>query len=187
MTPRPVRGSPRSLASVVRRDVVEAARLLVGAVLATEVDGSEVTLVITETEAYRIDDPASHSYGGRTARNAVMFSDPGRLYVYRSYGLHWCANVVTEPPGSAVLLRSAIARSGLPIIVRRRGRTDHLADGPGKLAQAAGITGADDGLDLFDSERVRLTPAERSIPTRTATRVGVSRAADRPWRFISAS
>ncbi|MEX1044089.1 MAG: DNA-3-methyladenine glycosylase [Acidimicrobiia bacterium] len=127
---------------------------LLGSVLTTTLEGSEVSVVITEVEAYTSWDPASHSYSGRTARNVSMFGPPGTLYVYRSYGIHWCMNVVTGPSGeaSALLLRAGVVLAGREAAVRRRGRETHLSDGPGKLTQALGVTGVHDGL-IFSTTR----------------------------------
>lgn len=152
-------------------------------------DGTLVSGRIVETEAYTRTDPASHSFNGPTARNAVMFGPPGRLYVYLSYGIHCCANVVTgaEGDGQAVLLRAVIPLEGLDVIrSRRRGRRDReLANGPGKLCGALGISLADDGTEITDrSSPICIVddgtpPPEPSI----GPRVGITRGADTPWRF----
>ncbi|MDX1450498.1 MAG: DNA-3-methyladenine glycosylase, partial [Acidimicrobiia bacterium] len=144
---------------LVELDVVDAARRLVGATITTIRRGNRTSVMLTEAEAYHPDEPASHSHRGPTARNAPMFGPPGRLYVYRSYGIHWCANVVTRPVGSAVLLRAGEPREGLDVMAVRRGRGDHLADGPGKLTQALGIDGEDDGHDLLTSQRILIVPS----------------------------
>ena len=161
------------------------ARDLVGCALLVEGVGG----VIVETEAYAPDDPASHSYNGRTARNAVMFGPPGRLYVYRSYGIHWCANVVCgdDGVGSAVLLRAVEPTSGLELMCARRGLDDvHLlAAGPGRLTQALGITDAHHGADLRRPP-FALSHPERDVQVVTSTRVGISRAVERPWRYTLA-
>jgi DNA-3-methyladenine glycosylase len=142
--------------------------------------------VIVETEAYAPDDPASHSFGGRTSRNATMFGPPGRLYVYRSYGVHWCANVVSDEDdvGAAVLLRALEPTAGLDAMRARRGVDDPLllASGPGRLTQALGISSAHDGLDLASPPFVLVAP-ERSPDVVESTRVGITRAAERPWRY----
>jgi len=147
---------------------------------------------IVEVEAYRGgEDPASHAYKGRTRRNAVMFGPPGHLYVYFTYGMHWCANAVCGPEatGHAVLLRALAPVAGLPAMRRARplGTTDaNLTNGPAKLCQALGITGAQDGADLVTGDR-GLTigddgmapPAEPAV----SGRIGIRQAADRPWRW----
>ncbi|MFQ5948961.1 MAG: DNA-3-methyladenine glycosylase [Acidimicrobiia bacterium] len=168
--------------------VEEAARGLVGRRLRSEIGGSLCEVVLTEVEAYGgVDDPASHAFDGRSARNASMFGPAGTLYVYRSYGVHWCMNVVTGPEGegSAVLLRAGAPVAGEEIMVRRRGRRDQLADGPGKLAQALGVSGRNDGLSLLAPGPVRLVGGPGLEGTVvTAPRVGISKARDRPWRFV---
>ncbi len=144
-------------------------------------------VVLTEVEAYGgPDDQASHASNGQTRRNRSMFGPAGTLYVYRSYGVHWCANVVTGPVGTgeAVLLRAGRPIDGEEVIRQRRGRSDHLCDGPGKLCQALGITGVHDGTSLEDGP-VRLIPAQETPGTVVATpRVGITKATDRLWRFV---
>jgi DNA-3-methyladenine glycosylase len=163
--------------------VHEVARGLVGATLL--VDG--VGGVIVETEAYTRDDPASHSYRGPTRRNATMFGPPGHLYVYRSYGIHWCANVVcgAEGAGSAVLLRALEPTAGLDQMRQRRGLEPAalLCSGPGRLTEALGITGAHDGLPL-DRPPFGIVPASRRVQIAVAPRVGITRAGDLPWRYV---
>lgn len=161
------------------------ARLL-GSVLRTRLDGVVTALVITEVEAYTSEDPASHSFRGRTERNSSMFGPPGTAYVYRSYGIHWCINVTTGPEGqaSALLLRAGVALEGEVAMRRRRGRDDHLADGPGKLTQALGITGAHDGIDLLSSEVVSLS-AGSPMAFRVTPRIGISKAVEVPWRWLA--
>jgi len=164
------------------RDVVSVARALIGVRLA--VDGVGGTIV--ETEAYHHEDPASHSFNGRTQRNAAMFGAPGRAYVYRSYGIHWCLNFVCEAEGSgsAVLLRAIEPDAGLEQMRDRRGLADTrlLCAGPGRLTQALGITGAMDGLAL-DAAPFALLPAARPGEIVAGPRIGISRAIDLPWRF----
>lgn len=149
-----------------------------------------MTVRITEVEAYAGErDPASHAYRGRTPRNAVMFGPPGHLYVYVSYGMHHACNVVCGPDGTAsgALVRAGEVVEGLELAQARRGarisRRD-LARGPGRLAQALGLTLADRGADLFGGGPVRLDLGAFPVAGIAAgPRVGVSAAADVPWRF----
>lgn len=142
--------------------------------------------VLVETEAYAADDPASHAFGGPTRRNASMFGPPGHLYVYRSYGVHWCANVVcgAEGIGSAVLLRALEPTHGLDEMRARRGLADPalLAAGPGRLTQALGLSDENDGDDLT-APPYRLVPRREPVAVVASTRVGISRATERPWRY----
>ena len=151
-----------------------------------------VTVRLTEVEAYGgEDDPASHAWRGRSTRNAVMYGPAGQLYVYRSHGLHWCANVVTGPDGhaSAVLLRAGRVLDGMELARRRRGGItddDRLARGPGALGQALGLDGSLDGADLLSpASPLRLIHMREriAVPVASGPRVGVSRAAEVPWRF----
>jgi len=150
-----------------------------------------VAVRLTEVEAYDgPNDPASHAYRGPTARNRVMFGPAGHLYVYRSHGLHWCANVTTGPPGvpSAVLLRAGVVVDGHELAHRRRGpavTAVRLARGPGNLGQALGLARSDDGEDLCGGGRVQIfkDPAFAGGTVRCGPRVGVSVAADVDWRF----
>ncbi len=172
-------------------DPVTAARRLLGATLV----GRGVRAVVVEVEAYGggedgpWPDAAAHSYRGPTARNAVMFGPPGRLYTYRSHGIHVCANVVcaTDGVAAAVLLRAAAVAAGHRLARARRGpavRPVAWARGPGNLCAALGITMDDNGIDLFDPDApVRLELGDGELPAAAGPRVGVSRAADRPWRF----
>lgn len=169
-------------------DVLTAARGLLGRRLRSTVGGVCCEVVLTEVEAYDgPNDPASHAFRGPTPRNQVMFGPPGRLYVYRSYGIHWCMNVVTGPRGraEAVLLRGGIAVAGRPEMELRRGRAKHLTDGPGKLTQALGITGEHNGIDLLAGGEITLLD-EKPVPglIRATPRIGISRATEREWRFL---
>jgi DNA-3-methyladenine glycosylase len=141
--------------------------------------------IVVETEAYGPDDPASHAFRGRTARNRTMFGPPGHLYVYRSYGIHWCANVVCEADGigAAVLVRALEPVVGIEEMRQRRGVHDVrlLCSGPGRLTQALGITVAHDGLAV-DRPPLALEPSPRSDVV-YGPRVGISRATDWPWRY----
>ena len=160
----------------------EVAPELVGAEL--YVDG--VGGVIVEVEAYDHEDPAAHGYRGRTPRNASMFGPAGPAYVYRSYGIHWCLNVVCEPVGiaNAVLIRALEPRAGIDAMRERRGLDSIrlLCAGPGRLCQALGVTGAHDGLAL-DAPPFELRPRRQSVDVVTGPRVGITKAAERPWRY----
>jgi DNA-3-methyladenine glycosylase len=157
---------------------VAAARRLVGWTLM--VDG--VGGVIVETEAYRADDPASHSHRGRTARNAAMYGPPGTFYVYLSYGIHWCINIVCRPPGiaEAVLIRALEPRFGIDRMIERRGLDDlrRLCRGPGSVGQALAAGSQLNGLPAD----LRAPDAPRRVVA--TTRIGISRAVERPWRFL---
>jgi DNA-3-methyladenine glycosylase len=141
---------------------------------------------IVEAEAYHHEDPASHSYGGRTERNKTMFGPPGRAYVYRSYGVHWCLNLVCEPEGeaAAVLIRALEPTKGLALMRRRRGLEDQrlLCAGPGRLCQALGITRELDGARL-DRPPFALYPAAETVDVVRGVRVGITRAVEQPWRY----
>jgi DNA-3-methyladenine glycosylase len=161
------------------RPVAIVARELIGAALL--VDG--VGGLVVETEAYDQEDPASHSFSGPTPRNAAMFGPPGHAYVYRSYGIHWCLNLVCRP-GSAVLIRALEPRQGLHIMKQRRSVEDAkvLCSGPGRLTQALGITIQYNARPLTDPPfDVRLPLQEP--PIAVGRRIGIKKAADVPWRF----
>ena len=167
--------------------VQQAAQALLGWRLQSSISGVTTEVILNEVEAYGgSDDPASHAYGGATARNASMFGGAGTLYVYRSYGVHWCANVATGPVGEAqaVLLRGGRPTDGINAMETRRRRVDHLADGPGKLCQALGIIGEHDGTSLIDGP-IRLLPPVGAVDAdiEASPRVGISKATDRHWRF----
>ena len=167
------------------RPVHEVAPELVGATLLVEGVGG----TIVEVEAYDADDPASHGYRGRTQRNAAMFGPPGHAYVYRSYGVHWCLNLVCARAGraEAVLLRALEPTHGLDAMRERRGLDDvrALCSGPGKLCQSLGVTRRHDGLAL-DAPPFALYE-RRSVPDiATGPRIGISKAAERSWRYCVA-
>lgn len=178
--------SERRIADLLSGDVLTAARGLLGWRIRTEF-GEPTEVVLNEVEAYAgLDDPASHAYNGETKRNRAMFGPAGTLYVYRSYGIHWCMNIVVGEPGipHAVLLRGGVPVVGEQTMVRRRGRDDHVADGPGKLTQALGVTGDHDGSSVVDGP-VRLLPGKPAEAISTTPRIGITKAADRPWRFVA--
>jgi DNA-3-methyladenine glycosylase len=160
-------------------------------VVAPELIGAELYVdgiggVIVEVEAYDQEDPAAHGFRGRTPRNASMFGPPGHAYVYRSYGIHWCLNFVCEPKGvaSAVLIRALEPVAGLETMRVRRGleSTRLLCAGPGRLCQALGLTREHDGLPL-DEPPFELRDRNREVEVVTGPRVGITRAAERPWRY----
>jgi DNA-3-methyladenine glycosylase len=164
------------------RSVHEVAPGLIGATLLVDGCGGP----IVEVEAYHHEDPASHGFRGRTERNAVMFGPPGHAYVYRSYGIHWCLNVVCEPEGSAsaVLIRALEPTQGLERMRERRGLDDVrlLCAGPGRLCQALAVTRRHDGLAL-DAPPFELLARAHEAELVSGPRIGITRAADLPWRY----
>lgn len=175
--------------SDLARSASAVAPWLLNKLLVSSVEGHTLAGRITEVEAYEQHDPASHTHGGRTERNAVMFGPAGHLYVYLSYGIHSCANVVTGPDGTgeAVLIRAVDLESGLDEATRRRGgrARRELANGPGKLCQALGIGLGHDGLDLLAGADVRLVDDGVAPPAQPiiGPRIGISKGVDIPWRF----
>jgi DNA-3-methyladenine glycosylase len=153
------------------------ARRLIGAILL--VDGVGGTIV--ETEAYTRDDPASHSFRGRTPGNAAMFGPAWHAYIYRSYGLHWCFNIVAAGQG-AVLIRAIAPEHGTARMIARRGSPTRLCSGPGRLAQALGLSSEHDGLPLSKPpfELIERTGQPDLV---SGPRVGISKAIEQPWRF----
>ena len=164
------------------RSVHEVAPDLIGATLLVKGVGG----IIVELEAYHHTDPAAHSFRGPTARNAVMFGPPGFVYVYRSYGIHWCVNFVCEKEGSAsaVLIRALEPTHGLAAMRRRRHLSDErtLCSGPGKLTEALGITGGHNALALDASPFALFTRTARPEIV-SGLRIGITKAVDLPWRY----
>jgi DNA-3-methyladenine glycosylase len=185
----PSRPSPATTPALARdffaRGVHEVAPELIGATLLVDGVGGR----IVEVEAYDHEDPASHAFRGRTPRNASMFGPPGQAYVYRSYGIHWCLNLVCdeEDVASAALVRALEPRYGLDEMRRRRGLDDPrlLCTGPGRLCQALGITREHDGLPL-DQPPFELRGPAAPAETLSAPRVGITQATELPWRYVEA-
>ena len=172
------------------RPAPEVARDLVGKLLHRHDDG--ITVRIVETEAYRQDDPACHAHRGRTQRNAPLFGPPGHAYVYFSYGMHWCLNVVSgvEGWGEGCLLRAAEPLDGLPVIRERRGPQHSERDllrGPGRLGQAMGLHREHSGVDVCAGGLLSLSDDGCRPEVAEGPRVGVALAADVPWRFWAAA
>jgi DNA-3-methyladenine glycosylase len=171
--------------SFFARSVHEVAPDLIGVTLLVDGVGGR----IVEVEAYDQEDPASHAYRGRTPRNEVMFGPPGHAYVYRSYGIHWCLNLVCGDVGvpEAALIRALEPTAGIDRQRRRRGTEDlrALCSGPGKLCQALAITNEHDGLAL-DRQPFRLEPRGSVPEIVTAPRIGITRATELSWRYLDA-
>jgi DNA-3-methyladenine glycosylase len=172
-----------SFDEIVAAGVHDAAPALLGWTLLVDGIGGR----IVEVEAYEETDPASHSYGGPRGRNTVMFGPPGRLYVYRSYGVHWCANIVcdVEGRGAAVLLRALEPSHGLEQMRGRRGVTETrlLCSGPGRLTQALGVSGADNGA-VLGRPPFELRPPAEAARVDATPRIGITKAVERPWRYV---
>ena len=163
-------------------DAPVVARALIGAVLLVDGVGGR----IVETEAYDREDPASHSHSGPTPRNQSMFGPPGRAYVYRSYGIHWCLNFVCREAGhgAGVLIRALEPLHGIEVMQQRRGLEDVrlLCSGPGRLGQALAIVHNFNGHRL-DEEPLEVRAPEHACDVVAGPRIGISKAADVPWRF----
>jgi DNA-3-methyladenine glycosylase len=173
---------PRLRKSFFNRSVHEVAPELIGATFLFRGVGG----IIVEVEAYHHTDPAAHSYGGQTKRNAVMFGAPGYAYVYRSYGIHWCVNFVCEPAGSAsaVLIRALEPTDRLAAMQRRRRTKDVrlLCSGPGRLTEALGITHAQNGCALDEAPFALLARMGKAEVV-AGPRIGITKAVEQPWRY----
>jgi len=183
---RPSPVTTRTLGSeFFARSVHDVAPDLIGVTLLVDGVGGR----IVEVEAYDHEDPASHGFRGRTDRNASMFGPPGHAYVYRSYGIHWCLNLVCEEVGvaNAVLLRALEPTRGLEQMRARRGLEDErlLCSGPGRLCQALGVTREHDGLPL-DRPPFDLLAGDSPVDVVNGPRIGITRAAELPWRYAEA-
>jgi DNA-3-methyladenine glycosylase len=168
--------------SFFARSVHEVAPDLIGTTLLVNGVGG----IIVEVEAYHHTEPAAHSFNGPTPRNLVMFGPPGFIYVYRSYGIHWCVNFVCEKTGSAaaVLIRALQPTHGIPAMRRRRKLHDErsLCSGPGKLTEALAITHAQNGLPL-DVPPIALHARTGKVEVVTGLRIGITKAVELPWRY----
>ena len=165
-----------------RRSVLEVAPDLIGVTLLVDGVGGR----IVEVEAYHQTEPAAHSFNGPTPRNAVMFGPPGYVYVYRSYGIHWCVNFTCEPKGSAaaVLIRAVEPIVGLAAMRRRRSVADErlLCSGPGRVCEALRITHAQNGLAL-DKPPFALFARTDEVEVIAGPRIGITKAIEKPWRY----
>ena len=186
MPSRPSPVTTRTLGSeFFARSVHDVAPELIGVTLLVDGVGGR----IVEVEAYDHEDPASHGFRGRTERNASMFGPPGHAYVYRSYGIHWCLNLVCEEEGvaNAVLVRALEPTRGLDAMRARRGLDDQrlLCSGPGRLCQAIAVTREHDGLPL-DRPPFELLDRDGPVEVVSGPRIGITRAAELPWRYAEA-
>lgn len=173
------RETQRRQAELFASHSVAAASALIGWTLTVDGVGGR----IVETEAYDHEDPASHSFSGPTPRNAVMFGEAGYVYVYRSYGIHWCMNLVTAGHASAVLIRALEPTEGLEAMIARRRLDDprRLCSGPGRLCQALGVTGEHNGMRI-DRPPFALEPGP-AVEIVIGPRIGITKAVAAPWRF----
>jgi DNA-3-methyladenine glycosylase len=170
-------------------DTLTAAREVLGWQLIHDSPEGKVAGIIVETEAYTMEDPASHSHRGETLRNTAMFQEAGTIYVYFTYGMHYCVNIVTgeKGHGQALLIRALEPVEGIDLMKARRGIDDitQLTNGPAKLVQAMGITRAHSGNHL-DTGNLRLEPGITPHEIVQTTRIGIKKAIDQPWRFYIA-
>lgn len=177
----------------IGKSVLILARDLLGKVFVYQSEQGVLSGIISETEAYSEDEPACHAYQGRqTARNRIMFSAAGHLYVYFTYGMYYCVNIVADPKGKAeaVLLRALIPWQGKHImLINRQGRSKQLANGPAKLAMALGLDKRHNGLNLLapDSPVFLEDHGFTATDIEQTPRIGISKATELPWRFIMRS
>lgn len=176
--------------SILNLNSLEAAPLLLGWKIIRHTPAGIIKLKIVETEAYHQDDPASHSYRGLTARTAPMFKAGGTIYVYFTYGMHYCLNFVTGPEGvgEGVLIRAGEPMEGIEIMKKNRGveAIDKLTNGPAKLAQALGINGTELSGEILNKSSIYLEPPTDILTTKDiviSRRVGIRQAIENPWRF----
>lgn len=182
---------PEYIKDVLAKTALEAAPLLLGCELVRRTPEGDIRLKIVETEAYHQDDPASHTYRGPTKRTAPMFESGGHLYVYFTYGMHYCLNIVTgqQGVGEAVLLRAAVPIGGIELMQKNRGTKNllQLASGPAKLAQALGIKSTSLSGQKLGKNSLQLLPPQLTIPTDeviASPRIGIRHATEVPWRFF---
>ena len=175
---------------ILRLPSIQVAPLLLGCILSRTIPEGKLSLRIVETEAYHQDDPASHSYRGLTTRTAPMFEEGGHIYVYFTYGMHYCVNIVVgqKGVGEAVLLRAAEPVSGVEIMKKHRGTEDiyNIASGPAKLTQALGIISTELSGRKIGPKTLQLSfPQTPTNPKHIAAspRIGIKQATDTPWRF----
>jgi DNA-3-methyladenine glycosylase len=178
------------IAEALKKGSVEAAPLLLGCILSRKTPEGELSMKIVETEAYRQDDPASHSYRGLTARTAPMFNEGGYIYVYFTYGMHYCVNVVVgqKGVGEAVLIRAAEPIAGIEIMKKHRGVQNlySLTNGPAKLTQALGIISTELSGKKLGPKTLQLSSPARTINKEdivVSRRIGIKQAVEKPWRF----
>jgi DNA-3-methyladenine glycosylase len=167
----------------------DVARKLLGCLLVRRIGSRTLSGRIVEVEAYRgSDDPASHSYRGVTKRNSVMFGEAGRVYIFFSYGFHWCLNFTTEKEGQpgAVLIRALEPVEGIEDMARNRGVSElgRLTDGPGKLTKALSIDRAFNGEDVVKSKRLYVLRGEEPVKIKASARIGISRGREQQWRYF---
>jgi DNA-3-methyladenine glycosylase len=166
---------------------VSVAKNLLGMKLVTDLPAGITSGFIVETEAYKMNDPASHTFRGETIRNSAMFQEAGTLYVYFTYGRHYCVNIVTGPVGrgEAVLIRALEPVDGIELMKQRRGTdSSQLTNGPAKLAQALGIKRSLNGTNIFDGP-LKMENGVRYSEIVQARRIGITKAVDKPWRFYA--